>query len=165
MRFNNTGAVRKAPRKNGGKANALPPFCCHRGNCTVNVAPPPGVSLTRIAAPCRCAACGFTRDGPGTGETDARTAGSSASGETTQDDLPNPDLRDTIDAVDGTTLLLAPVRVTAQGEDGAVAGVQATSRTFLPCCWCLRWWRGGRPVPRCRWSRYRPRHPATPAKA
>ena len=51
---------------------------------------------------------------------DACTAGSSARasrGETTQDDLPNPDLRDTIDAVDGTTLLLAPVRVTAQGED------------------------------------------------
>ena len=44
-----------------------------------------------------------------------------ASSETAQDDLPNPDLCGTIEAVDGTTLLLDPVRVTAQGEGWAVA--------------------------------------------
>ena len=45
----------------------------------------------------------------------------SASGEMAQDDLPDPDLCGTIEAVDGTTLLLDPVRVTAQGEGWAVA--------------------------------------------
>lgn len=45
-----------------------------------------------------------------------------ASGETAQGDLPAPDLRGTIEAVDGATLLLAPVRVTARGEGWAVAG-------------------------------------------
>lgn len=45
-----------------------------------------------------------------------------ASSETTQDDLPDPDLCGTIEAVDGTTLLLDAVRVTAQGEGWAVAG-------------------------------------------
>ena len=45
-----------------------------------------------------------------------------ASGETAQEDLPDPDLRGTIEAVDGATLLLAPVQVTAQGEGWAVAG-------------------------------------------
>ena len=42
--------------------------------------------------------------------------------ETAQDALPAPDLRGTLEAVDGTTLLLDPVRVTAQGEGWAVAG-------------------------------------------
>ena len=45
-----------------------------------------------------------------------------ASVETAQDALPAPDLRGTIEAVDGATLLLAPVQVTAQGEGWAVAG-------------------------------------------
>ena len=45
-----------------------------------------------------------------------------ASVETAQDALPAPDLRGTLEAVDGTTLLLDPVRVTAQGEGWAVAG-------------------------------------------
>ena len=45
-----------------------------------------------------------------------------ASVETAQDALPAPDLRGTIEVVDGTTLLLDPVRVTAQGEGWAVAG-------------------------------------------
>lgn len=42
--------------------------------------------------------------------------------ETAQDDLPDPDLRGTLEAIDGATLLLDPVRVTAQGEGWAVAG-------------------------------------------
>ena len=45
-----------------------------------------------------------------------------AGGETAQDDLPDPDLRGTIEAVDSATLLLAPVQVTARGEGWAVAG-------------------------------------------
>ena len=45
-----------------------------------------------------------------------------ASAETAQDDLLDPDLRGTVETVDGATLLLDPVRVTAQGEGWAVAG-------------------------------------------
>ena len=45
-----------------------------------------------------------------------------ASGETAQDDLPDPDLHGTVETADGATLLLEPVRVTAQGEGWAVAG-------------------------------------------
>lgn len=54
-----------------------------------------------------------------------------AGGETAQDDLPDPDLRGTIEAVDGATLLLAPVRVTARGEGWAVAGGGGTVETTV----------------------------------
>ena len=54
-----------------------------------------------------------------------------ASAETAQDDLPAPDLRGTIEAVDGATLLLAPVRVTARGEGWAVAGGGGTVETAV----------------------------------
>lgn len=54
-----------------------------------------------------------------------------ASGETAQDDLPDPDLRGTIEAVDGATLLLAPVRVTARGEGWAVAAGGGTRETTV----------------------------------
>ena len=54
-----------------------------------------------------------------------------ASGETAQGDLPDPDLRGTIEAVDGATLLLAPVRVTARGEGWAVAGGGGTVETTV----------------------------------
>lgn len=60
------------------------------------------------------------QEGPTPAPSEATPAPASA--ETAQDDLPAPDLRGTIEAIDGATLLLDPVRVTAQGEGWAVAG-------------------------------------------
>ena len=59
---------------------------------------------------------------PGMAPAQVEPSPAPASSETAQDDLPDPDLCGTIEAVDDATLLLAPVRVTAQGEGWAVAG-------------------------------------------
>ena len=59
------GGTQSPVQKTGGRANAPPPVYCHRGNCTVNVAPPPGVSLTRSAAPCsRASSCATASPSP-----------------------------------------------------------------------------------------------------
>ncbi len=52
-----------------------------------------------------------------------------ASAETAQDDLPDPDLRGTVETVEGATLLLDPVRVTERGEGWAVAAGGGTVET------------------------------------
>ena len=59
---------------------------------------------------------------PAVAPAQAKPTPAPASAETAQDDLLAPDLRGTIEAVDSTTLLLDPVRVTAQGEGWAGAG-------------------------------------------